>query len=125
MKKLIITLVLLLATSTVWSQKQFEGLWVCEESSYITTILAAKHKITRVFSTSFKETQVLEEKLIYSDTNSFVTSIYNKRNDWTVEMLYTYINDNTIVCEYTGDYIGKIVMTRLKTNKTKWLTQKD
>ena len=116
MKKLIFTLLLSTYLTTIQAQKQFEGMWVCDESSCITTILSSEHKIVKVFSTSFEEHLVLKEKIISESPDSFVTSIRNRSNGWRVRMEYKYIDTDTLSCEFTGDYVGKIIMTRLKTN---------
>ena len=114
MKKLIITAVLLLTLLTIQAQQQFQGMWVCNESSYVTTILTSKSKIVKAFSFSFDENDVLEENIIYYDRNSLVTSIHNKENGWKVTMDYEYIDSNTLHCTFTGDHTGLVIMTRLK-----------
>ena len=116
MKKLIFTLVLSTYLTTIQAQKQFEGMWVSDESSYITTILSSEYKIMKVFNASFEEYQMLEEEITSVTKNSFTSSLYNKGNGYSVEMKYRFVNKDTIICEYTGDRIGEIKMTRLKTN---------
>ena len=114
MKKLILTTVLLLTILTLQAQQQFEGMWTCEESSYTTVILADEHKIIKVIGFSFDEKEVLEEKIISKDTDSFTTSIHIKENGWKVKIVYEYISKDTLYCHFTGDYTGLVIMTRLK-----------
>ena len=117
MKKTIITAVLLLTLLTTQAQQQFAGLWVCKESTCITTILASETKIEKVFSASFLEYLFLDETIVSESEDSFTTSIHNERNGWTVKMVYKYIDANTLSCDFTGDYNARVIMTRLKTNR--------
>ena len=54
MKNLFITLFIFI-TLTVKSQKQFEGVWKSDSSTYKTTIISSKYAILKVFNFSFKE----------------------------------------------------------------------
>jgi len=114
MKKLIITAVLLLTLLTTQAQNQFEGMWVCDESSHITTILTCDIRVVKVFSFSFVENNILKEKIITQSSDTMTTSLHNKENGWKVRMEYKYIDYGTLRVTFSGDYTGLVTMTRLK-----------
>ena len=117
MKKILIIVLLLLGTQAQ-AQKQFEGQWVTDESSYVTTILASDYAILQVFDYSFKYDNFIRETILYQDDNSFTTECYNPRNGYKVTIIYKSKNEDTITCEFSGDYNGLIELTR-QTNRAK------
>jgi hypothetical protein len=117
MNKILIIVLLLLGTQAQ-AQKQFEGQWVTDESSYVTTILASDYAILQVFDYSFKYDNFIRETILYQDDNSFTTECYNPRNGYKVTIIYKSKNEDTITCEFSGDYYGLIELTR-QTNRAK------
>ena len=117
MKKILIIVLLLLGIQAK-AQKQFEGQWVTDTSSYVTNILASDYAILQVFDFSFKYDNFIRETILYQDDNSFTTECYNPRNGYSVNIIYKSKNEDTITCEFSGDYNGLIELTR-QTNRAK------
>ena len=64
MKKLIITLLLLLNITLISAQATMQGMWTCEGSSYITTILKIEDKVTEVLNYSFEAGKSVPENIV-------------------------------------------------------------
>ena len=117
MKKILILVLVLLGTQTQ-AQKQFEGQWVTDTSSYVTTIIASDYAVLQVFDFSFEYDNSINESILEQDDYSFTTECYNPRNGYKVIIKYKSKNEDTITCEFSGDYIGLIEGTR-QTNRLK------
>lgn len=113
MKNLFITL-LLLVSSQLFAQKELSGLWESETSSYITTIVTSKYAVLNVFNTSFSKSRVITEKIIDYKNNKLTTNLHNSLNGYTVQIEYSLQSEDIIVCTYSGDWEGDIILTRLK-----------
>jgi|TARA_R110002167_G_scaffold156811_1_gene351585 hypothetical protein len=114
MKKLFITLLLLLFTfSTLTAQEEFNGMWESEDSSYLTTIIATKYKILSVFNTSFEEYRVITEDIVSQEGNKFTTELNNDRNGYSVTVEYTLKDKETLILKYAKDLEGEYILTRL------------
>ena len=111
MKKILIIVFILLGTEAQ-AQKQFEGQWVTDTSSYVTTILASDYAILQVFDYSFKYDNFIRESILYQDDYSFTTECYNPRNGYRVIIKYKLKNEDTIICEFSGDFHGVIELTK-------------
>jgi len=116
-KKILIVVLVLLGTQTQ-AQKQFEGQWVTDTSSYVTTIIASDYAILQVFDFSFEYDNFIKESILYQDDYSFTTECYNPRNGYRVTIVYKSKNEDTITCEFSGDFNGVIELTR-QTNSIK------
>ena len=112
MKKLFTTLFFALAFLTTQAQKQFEGEWVTNTSSYVTTIIASDYAILQVFDFSFKYDNFIKESILYQDDYTFTTECYNSRNGYRVIIKYKLKNEDTIICKFSGDYHGIIELTK-------------
>ena len=112
MKKLFITLFSVLTFITTQAQKQFEGEWVTDTSSYVTTIIASDYAVLQVFNFSFKFDNYIKETILYQDDYTFTTECYNPRNGYEVIIKYKLKNKKTIVCEFSGDFHGTIELTK-------------
>ena len=113
MKKLFITLSLLITFLTLTAQEEFNGMWNNEGSEYIKTILASEYKVLNVYNTSFEEYQIIAEEIDKCDKNKFTTSLYNPSNGYSVKIEYTLTDANTITCISSGDLNEKYTLTRL------------
>ncbi len=113
MKKLFITLLLLVSTQ-LFAQKELSGLWESKTSSYMTTIISSKYAVLNVFNTSFDENRVITEKIIDYKNNKLTTNLYNSLNGYAVQIEYSLQSEDVIVCTYSGDMVGDIILTRLK-----------
>ena len=118
MKNILIVVLLLLGTQ-VQAQKQFEGQWVTDTSSYVTTIIASDYAILQVFDFSFEYDNFIKESILYQDDYSFTTECYNPRNGYKVIIKYKSKNEDTITCEFSGDFNDIIELTRQDTRISK------
>lgn len=114
MKKLFITLSLLITFLTLTAQEEFNGMWEGEDSSYITTIIASEYRILNVFNTSFLEYRVISEEIINYKNKKFTTTLQNTLNGYSVRIQYSLKDVDVIECTYSGDMKGKFILTRLR-----------
>lgn len=112
MKKLFITLFSVLTFLTTQAQKQFEGEWVTDTLSYVTTIIASDYAVLQVFNFSFKFDNYIKETILHQDDYTFTTECYNPRNGYEVIIKYRLKNKKTIICEFSGDFHGIIELTK-------------
>jgi hypothetical protein len=113
MKKLFITLSILFSFSIITAQEEFNGMWVSEDSSYITTIIASEYKVLSVFNTSFVEYRVIPEDIISYKNNKFTTTLNNTLNGYSVKIQYSLKDIDVLVCVFSGDLNEKYILTRL------------
>jgi hypothetical protein len=113
MKKLLITLSILLSFSTLTAQEAFNGMWGNDGSSYITTIIATEYKVMQVFNTSFEDHRILPEHISYQKNNKFTTELYNNLNGYSVTIEYSLKDKNTIILKYSKDLEEEYLLTRL------------
>ena len=113
MKNLFITLCLVLMSLTLTAQEQFNGIWQSEGTDYLKTILASEYSVLECHNTSFKEYDIITEKIVVEDGNRFITKLYNPDNGYRVTIEYTLINKDSISSKYTGDVTGVYGIKRL------------
>ncbi len=113
MKNLLLVLALAITSLSNSQVKEMEGSWVSETSSYVMTIITDDSKPVKVFNTSFLKNRVIEESIISSDDKSFTTKLYNKENEYRVNIKYVLKDSNTMLCYYTGDLNEVIVAKKL------------
>jgi hypothetical protein len=113
MKKLFITLSILLSFSTLTAQEDFNGIWGSDDTSYLTTIIATEYKVMKVFNTSFVEHRVITEDIINQKDNVFTTELYNELNGYSVTIEYSLKNKDTLIQKYSKDLKGEYLLTRL------------
>ena len=112
MKKLLITLALFFTVLTSKAQEAFEGVWVMEESTYKTVMLASDYAVVKIINYSFKEYATLNEVILSQTDNTLTTSIYNPRNGYNIEMYYTVVDEDTLQCVFTGDENSTVLLKR-------------
>ena len=112
MKKLLITLALFFTVLTSKAQEAFEGVWLMEESTYKTVILASKYAVVKIINYSFTSDDTLKEIILTQTDTTMTTSIYNPRNGYTIGMSYTVIDEDTLQCVFTGDENSTVLMKR-------------
>jgi hypothetical protein len=112
MKKLLITLALFFTVLTSKAQEAFEGVWVMEDSSYKTVMLASKYAVVKIINYSFKEDATLNEVILSQTDTTMTTSIYNPTNGYTIGMYYTVVDEDTLQCVFTGDENSTVLMKR-------------
>ncbi len=113
MKKLLIILLLLLSTN-LFAQRQFSGMWVSDQTTYIKNIIASNYEVLHVVNIGFEENHIIPEELINENKTTFTTVSKNVQNGYTVKIIYKFINNDTIKLKYSGDYTGEIMYTKLK-----------
>lgn len=127
MKNIILAIAFCFSTFNTFAQKQFEGMWVSEESTFVNTIITSDYAILKVINFSFFEEKVIEEEILFQTKNEFKTKIYNEKNGYKVIVVYKIINDK-LICEYSGDYNGVIKLQKLKLANKKqesWVINKN
>ena len=112
MKKLLITLALFFTVLTSKAQEAFEGVWLMEESTYKTVILASKYAVVKIINYSFTSDDTLKEIILTQTDTTMTTSIYNPRNGYTIGMSYTVVDEDTLQCVFTGDENSTVLMKR-------------
>ena len=114
MKKLLLILLLLLSLYSTAQVNEMQGMWVSKTSSYVTTILSKEDKVIEVYRTSFAKHKVVDEKIVEYLDESFTTELYNPKNNYRVNVRYTFKDINTLVCYYSGSLEKAIIMKRVK-----------
>ena len=112
MKKSLITLALFFTVLTSKAQEAFEGVWLMEESTYKTVILASKYAVVKIINYSFTSDDTLKEIILTQTDTTMTTSIYNPRNGYTIGMSYTVVDEDTLQCVFTGDAEDTVLMKR-------------
>jgi len=113
MKKLLIILLLSLSAN-LFAQRQFSGMWVSDQTTYIKNIIASDYAVLHVVNIGFEENHIIPEELIDKKKTVFTTTSENTQNGYTVKITYKYINNDTIKLKYSGDYTGEVTYTKLK-----------
>ena len=127
MKNTILAIAFCFGTFNTFAQKQFEGMWVSEESTFVNTIITSDYAILKVINFSFFEEKVIEEEILFQTKNEFKTKIYNEENGYKAIVIYKIIDDK-LICEYSGDYNGIIKLQKLKLANKKqesWVINKN
>ena len=113
MTRLFIALSFLVTFSTLTAQEDFNGIWGGDDSSYLTTIIASKYKVLKVFNTSFEETRIVNEEIVKQKGDKFTTELNNELNGYSVKIEYSLKNKDTLILKYSRDLEGEYLLTRL------------
>ena len=116
MKKILITLALFFTVLTSKAQKAFEGVWVMNDSSYKTVMLASGYAVVKIINYSFEEDATLNEVILKQTDTTITTSIYNPKNGYTIGLSYTIVNEDTLQCVFSGDNTDTYLLKREKIN---------
>jgi len=113
MKKAILAIAMLFSV-VMYGQKDITGIWVQDEgSAYYTVILLNNQQEGYQFlNFSFVEQDVVNEKVISVTSDTVVTKVNNPDNGWSLQCVYSYVDDYTLKVEYTGDYVGTDYLKR-------------
>jgi len=103
MKKLLLSICILF-TMASYSQisKDIQGVWKGESSYYVLVVCNEEEKL-QFTNVSWKEGNILKEKVVEKEKEYIITQIYNPENDWRVSIKYTMVDKNTVRCEFSGD----------------------
>ena len=115
MKNTILAIAFCFSSINSFAQKQFSGLWVSEESSYVSAIIASEYAVLKVINISFSEDSVIEEEIISQTDDEFLTKIYNETNGYEAFIEYS-LSEDTLICKYSGDYNGTIKLIKIDTS---------
>ena len=114
MKKLGLILLLFIPLISLGQfQEKLAGIWQGENSSYYSLIVHNKETGLQFVSVSWEEGNILQERIEKEGEDYIITSLYNPDSDWNVKIKYTLLNENEILCEFTGDSENKSVYKRV------------
>jgi hypothetical protein len=104
MKKLLLSICILFTIAS-YSQisKDIQGVWKGENSSYYVLVVGNEEEKLQFTNVSWKEGNILKEKVLEKEKEYIITQIYNPENDWWVSIKYTMVDKNTVKCEFSGD----------------------
>ena len=114
MKKLFLALLFNLITLTAFSQDNFAGWWESKTSKYITMIYVGDYGVSQVVNYNPWNEDVIEERIIKRNKNTFITHLFNKRNGYSVKVKYKLKDKNNLTCKFTGDLKRTVYLTRYK-----------
>tara|TARA_B100000683_G_C12430218_1_gene531403 strand:- start:273 stop:641 length:369 start_codon:yes stop_codon:yes gene_type:complete len=109
-----IFLLLILFSTSIYSQNNFKGWWQCKVSEYITIISAGEYGVSQVMNYNPFSDSYVEEKIIKKNKNTFVTTLFNPENGYFVKIKYKLKDKNNLICKYSGDYNETLHLTRYK-----------
>ena len=115
MKKNIFLLFFLLSVSSIQGQLQdFEGIWVSNETEFLTSFII-NEKLNSVKGTTFSFTSdaKVNEDVYFFNNDSLKTICENKANGYKVNVLYTLLNKNVMTAKITGDIDTNIKYVRM------------
>ena len=114
MRRLFISMALFFTLLNSEAQQAFEGVWSMEDSTYSTVIIASDYEVLKILNYSFEEDSTLNEVILSQTDSTLTTSIYNKRNGYTIGLSYTIIDENTLQCIFTGDDNSTVLMNKIQ-----------
>ena len=113
MKKLGLILLFIPLISLGQFQEKLAGIWQGERTNYYSLIVHNKETGLQFVSVSWEEGNILQERIEKEGEDYIITSLYNPDSDWNVKIKYTLLNENEILCEFTGDSENKSVYKRV------------
>jgi len=113
MRKLVITVLILFCFNNLRSQEQFNGIWHSEDSSYLTFLLCNSSECLEALNISLDEHRSIKENIIKKKKDTLFTSLYNKKNKYSVSIKYYLKSKDTLISEYSGDLKKKIILTKI------------
>ena len=113
MKKAILTIAMLFSM-VMYSQENITGIWYdnTDVGEYYIVILNNQQEGYQFLNFSFVEQDVVNEKVVSVTSNTVVTKVNNPDNGWSLQCVYSYVDDYTLKVEYTGDYVGTDYLKR-------------
>jgi|TARA_B110000971_G_scaffold19312_1_gene17637 hypothetical protein len=114
MKSIVFILMSLSFSATAQIDK-LEGIWTSPGSSYYTTIMYnVEQNEFKIINFSFAEDNVIPEVVTEVGDDFVSTSLYNKSNDYSVNITYEVLNEDQILCVFEGDLNKKSALTRFR-----------
>jgi len=103
MKNLVLSIIMLFSMTT-YSQisETLKGAWKSKESSFYVMVTGDEYVGLKFTNVSWKSDIALKETVLNVTDTSVTTRIENPKNDWKVKVVYTQIDNNTLLCKFTG-----------------------
>jgi hypothetical protein len=116
--KLLLAALLSMSLSTKAQMEKFEGVWTSPTSSYFTTIMYNEEKDQfKIINFSFKEDEIIYEKITKVEDDKIFTSLHNESNSYSVNVIYELLNNDQILCVFEGDINRRVAITRMQMDK--------
>jgi len=116
MKKFFTTILLTLLLNQINAQQEFYGKWY--GISYNTTIDISCENNKTVIKTILNDTgEVIKEKLVTYSDETLRSTLNYKKNNWSVNKIYTFYNKNKIAVNYNNKEINTTVFFKKIKNK--------
>lgn len=115
MRKQIFTLVAAISFSAaIYTQENITGIWYdnTDVGEYYIVILNNQKEGYQFLNFSFVEQDIVNEKVVDVTPNEVITKVNNPDNGWNLKCVYSYVDENTLKVEYTGDYNGTDYLKR-------------
>ena len=116
MKKLLLSIILLVGlTFQAQELTTFEGLWKGERSSYYVAIMENEGEF-EFNDFSFEQGHSVIENVVEVGENYIITTIGYKPTNWEVTIKYTVVDEDTLLCEFSGSSNNTSLYNRVKLN---------
>lgn len=107
-------LLLILSTNSLSAQDEFDGWWESKTSKYITIIYVGDYGVARVLNYNPFNENVIEERIVKRNKNSFLTHLFNPENGYSVKIKYKMKDENNLICKFKGDLNKTVNLKRSK-----------
>jgi hypothetical protein len=107
-------LLLILSSNSLSAQDEFDGWWESKTSKYITIIYVGDYGVARVLNYNPFNENVIEERILKSNKNSFLTHLFNPENGYSVKIKYKMKDENNLICKFKGDLNKTVNLKRSK-----------
>ena len=103
MKNLVLSIIMLFSMTTYGQiSETLKGAWKSKESSFYVMVTGDEYVGLKFTNVSWKSDIALKETVLNVTDTSVTTRIENPKNDWKVKVVYTQIDNNTLLCKFTG-----------------------
>ena len=100
------------------AQDEFGGWWESKTSEYVTIIYVGEYGVASVINYNPFNENVLEERIIKRNKNSFTTYLFNPENGYSVKVKYKMKDKDNLTCKFTGDLKRTVHLKRSKREST-------
>ena len=107
-------LLLILSSNSLSAQDKFDGWWESKSSKYITIIYVGDYGVARVLNYNPFNENVIEERIVKRNKNSFLTHLFNPENGYSVKIKYKMKDENNLICKFKGDLNKTVNLKRSK-----------
>ena len=114
MKTRLSILTLIIFSFSLSAQDEFGGWWESKTSKYVTMIHVGEYGVASVINYNPFNENVLEERIIKRNKNSFTTHLFNPENGYSVKVKYRMKGKDNLICKFTGDLKRTVHLKRSK-----------